>query len=315
MRFRSALTIAAGLTVASGAAAAAFALMFGDSRVFTPAFVIVAVVAFCLGLPIYLAAPAARSDTPLVAAAIGFIVGAIVPGLIVFTSAPDQASIDGRATVIDGSYTVAGWLQNLGLIGFFGLLGVGGALLFRWLVRRRLSDGEQDAGSLPPPLLRTVTLSLAAAGVVAAAFVIPGATADRSCHNPLRDGRTSIGQVAGFDLRVGVDAWRAVEVEVESFRRSGDWSVRSDIRTDPGFPWLQISLCKETGTNIFVQGLADHNEVSFGVFQPQGGSTWRSDFRALYERIETRWPTQVSFKDGEGRPTGAPDWAAANRGR
>jgi len=68
--------IAAGLTVASGAAAAAFALMYGDIRVFTPTFVVVAFVAVCLGLPVYLAARAARNDTPLATAGMGFIVGA-----------------------------------------------------------------------------------------------------------------------------------------------------------------------------------------------------------------------------------------------
>jgi hypothetical protein len=100
---------------------------------------------------------------------------------------------------------------------------------------------------------------------------------------------------------------------VQNFRRSGDWSVRSDVRTDEGFPWLQISLCKESGTNIVVQGMPDFNEVSFGVYQPQGGSTWRGDFRALYERISVRWPTKIVFKNGQGEQTGPPEWAAAEK--
>ena len=313
MQFRSVLTVAAGLTVASGAAAAVFALMFGDIKVFTPAFAIIAVVAVCLGLPVYLAARAARNDTPRVAASMGFIVGAVIPAILVFTSAPDQASVGGTATVIDGSYTFAGWMQNLGFIGLFGLLGVGGALLFWFFVRHGASSEEQGDEPLPPSPLRTALLSVSAAGVVAAAFIIPYATADRSCHNPLRGGGTSIAQTAGFDLRVGVDQWRNVEAEVEQFRRSGDWSVRSDVRTDEGFPWLQMSLCKETGTNISVQGIPEFNEVSFGVYQPQGGDTWRSDFRALYERINARWPTKVTFKDGEGQQTGAPEWVKADK--
>ena len=313
MQFRSAVTIAAGLTVASGAAAAVFALMFGDIKVFTPAFAIIAVVAVCLGLPVYLAARAARNDTPLLAAATGFIVGAVIPAILIFANAPDQASVGGTATVIDGSYTFAGWMQNLGFIGLFGLLGVGGALLFWFFVRRGASSDEQRVEPSPPPPLRTALLSVAAAGVVAAAFLIPYATADRSCHNPLRGGGTSIAQTAGFDLRVGVDQWRDVEAEVERFRRSGDWSVRSYVRTDEGFPWLQISLCKEAGTNIFVQGMADFGEVSFDVYQPQGGDTWQRDFRALYDRITARWPTKVTFKDGQGRQAGTPEWATAKK--
>ena len=313
MQFRSVVTIAAGLIVASGAAAAIFALMFGDIRVFTPAVVVVGVVAILLGLPIYLAARAQKNDTPLVAAVMGFIVGALVPAIFVFSGAPDQASVDGKATVVDGSYTLAGWLQNLTFVGLFGLLGVGGALLFWFFVSRGASNDERDAEPSPPPMLRTVTLLMGAAGVAAAAFIIPHATADRSCHNPLRDGQTSIGQVASFDLQVGVEQWPVVEREMENFRRSGQWSVRSDVRTDKGFPWLQISLCKKVGTNIFVQGMADFNQVSFGVYQPQGGVTWRGDFRALYHRINERWPTKVTFTDGEGRQTSTPEWATAEK--
>lgn len=314
MQLRSFLTIAAGLTVACGAAAAVFALIFGDVRVFTPAFAIIAVPAVCLGLPVYLAARAARNDTPRVAAVMGFIVGAVIPAILVFTSAPDQASVGGTATVIRGSYTLAGWMQNLVFIGLFGLLGVGGALLFWFFVRRGSSSEEQgEEFSPPPPPLRSALLSIAAAGVVGAAFVIPYATADRSCHNPLRGGGRSIAQTASFDLRVGLDQWQNVEAEVEQFRRSGDWSVRSDVRIDEGFPWLQISLCKETGTNIFVQGMADFGEVNFGVYHPQGGDTWQRDFRALHDRISARWPTKVRFKDGQGRLTGTPEWATAKK--
>jgi hypothetical protein len=313
MHYRSAVLIAAGLTVASGAAAAAFALMHGDIQVFTPAFVIVAAVAVCLGLPVYLAARAARNDTPLAAAGMGFIVGAAIPALLVLAGTPDQASVGGTATVIDGSYTFAGWMQNLALIGFFGLLGVGGALVFWFIVRRIGRSGEPGEDTSPPSPLLTSLLSVAAAGIVATAFIIPDATADRSCHNPLRGGGTSIAQTAGFDLRVGVDQWRNVEAELERFRRSGDWAARSDVRTDESFPWLQISLCKETGTNIFVQGMADLNEVSFGVYQPQSGDTWRRDFRSLYDLISARWPARVTFKDDQGQQTGTPEWATAKQ--
>ena len=315
-QLRSTVKIAAGLIIASGAAAAVFAIMFGDIRVFTPTFVIVAAVAVFLGLPVYLAARAERNDTPLVAAVMGFIVGAVIPAILIFAGpAADQASVGDTATVINGSYTAAGWLQNLAWVGFFGLLGVGGALVFWLIVRRSVSREEQNHESTPPRRLGTTLLSVAAAGVIAAAFAIPYATADRSCHNPMRDGRTSIGQVASFDLRVGVDQWRNVEQEVDAFQRSGGWSVQSDVRTDESFPWLQISLCKETGTNIFVQGMADFNEVSFGVYQPQGGSGWRRDFRELHDRISTRWPTKIVFKDDQGSPTSAPDWVTSAQQR
>lgn len=69
------------------------------------------------------------------------------------------------------------------------------------------------------------------------------------------------------------------------------------------------------GTNIFMQGMADVGEVNFGVYQPQGGDTWRRDFRALHERISAWWPTKVRFKDGQGRETGTPEWATATKSK
>lgn len=315
-QFRSAVRIVTGLIIASGTAAAVFAMMFGDIRVFPPTFVVVAGVAVFLGLPVYLAARAARNDTPIVAAVMGFIVGATIPAILILAgSAPDQAAVGDTVTAINGSYTVEGWLQNLAWVGFFGLLGVGGALVFWVIIRRSVLSEEEAKESAPPRKLQTTLLSVTAAGVIAAAFAIPYATADRSCHNPLRDGRTSIGPVASFDLRVGVDQWRNVEDEMEEFRRSGGWSVRSDVRTDESFPWLQISLCKEPGTNIFVQGMAEFDEVNFGVYQPQGGSAWRQDFRALYDRISARWPAKIVFKDGQGSPITTPEWAESEKQR
>jgi hypothetical protein len=257
-----------------------------------------------------LAARAKRNDTPIVAAVMGFIVGAALPAVLVFSGpAADEASSGGTATVVNGAYTAAGWLRNLGLIGFFGLVGVGAALAFWKLVGRHSSvETEEDAPSPSRPA-RTIPVVVAAVGILAMAFVIPWITFDRSCHNPLRDGRTGIAQSASFDLRVGVDQWREVEREMETFQRLGRWSIRSDVRTDDGFPWLQISLCKEPGTNIFVHSMPDGNEVMFAVYQPQGGSSWHSDFRGLHDRINSRWPNKISYRDGHGMSISTPEWA------
>ena len=181
-------------------------------------------------------------------------------------------------TVLDGRYTVAGWLQNLGFIASFGLLGVGAALLFRTLVGRASSVALSDVQAKVSPKRDAAILAVAASLVVLAALVIPQATADRSCHNPLRDG----------------------------------WSVKSDLRMAPSFPWLQISLCLESGTQIFVQGLADQGEVGFGIYLPQGGEGWRSDLGALHRRIDARWPGKIFYRDGQGRQVAAPDWAKRN---
>lgn len=308
-QLRSAILVAAAWIVASGLAAVALALLIGGIRLFTTIFVVVAVVSGVLGLPVYLAARARQNDTPIVAAVMGFIVGAAIPAVLVLGGpTADEASVGDTVTVINGVYTGAGWLQNLAVIGFFGLLGVGGALAFWKLVGRRST--VEVAGGAPPPkrLARTRLVAAAAVGVIAMAFVIPRLTADRSCHNPLRDGRTGIADAASFDLSAGVDQWRNIEREVEAFGRAGNWSIRSDVRTDEGFPWFQMSLCKEPGTNIFVQGMPDGNEVIFSVTQPQGGSGWQSEFRVLHDRISASWPNKISYRDSRGMTITAPAW-------
>lgn len=310
-RLHHAVRILAGLIVASGFAAAVFSVSASDVRVYPFALIVIGIFGTALGLPIYVAARSAGKDTPKFAGVSGFFVGAVIPALAILSNALDQASIAGTATVIDGSYTLAGWVNNLATIGLYGLLGVSGALVFWYIVRTRPPEDGAERSSLLP---RTLVSLIAASVVVGGAFLIPQATADRSCHNPLRDGATSIAQAASFDLNVGFDEWRNVEAEVERFRGFGDWSVRSDIRTEKDFPWFQVSLCKEPGTNIFVQGMEEFGSVSFGVYQPQGGDTWRSDFRALHDRVKARWPDKVTYKDDQGRETSAPTWATSRAG-
>jgi hypothetical protein len=127
-------------------------------------------------------------------------------------------------------------------------------------------------------------------------------TMDRSCHNTLRDGRTSIAAAASFELGAGPREWRSIAAEVEAFARAGGWSIMSDVRPDDDFQWFQISLCREPGTNISVDAMPDLQLVSFAVFQPQGGTSWRAPFAALYARIHRRWPGRVRVQ----RPHAAP---------
>jgi hypothetical protein len=307
-----AVRVAASLVLASGFASLTCALLMGDIRIFTLAFFLVSMVAAVLGLPVYLAARAARKATARFAAISGFFVGSALPAVVIFIlPGADSASVGGTATIVNGHYTVAGWVESFAVIGLFGLLGTGAALLFWLMVRNRVGTPVQDETRSPPRGRRmsTVLLSVAATIMVAAAFVIPWATTDRSCHNPLRSGQKSIAPVAAFDLRVGNDQWRDVEREVGAFGRAGAWSIFDDVRPDDSFKWLQISLCREPGTNIMVQGLGDSAEINFTVFQPQGGSSWRRDFRALYERLKAKWPANITFKDDQGRPTSVPEWA------
>lgn len=288
------LIILAGFVIASGAAACAYALLEREARLFPLAFPFVLVSALILGLAPYLMIRAARKDTWVVACLVGFVVGSAPMAIMAALAAASHPSA--LSILFDA--------DNLRGIAFFGLLGAGSALLFWFIVPSANQTRELPS---PRPSRRAALLSVAAMGVVAAFFIVPEATRDRSCHNLFRDGRTSsFSAVGGFDLMVDIDQWHDVEREMVALRDSGDWSFYGKVRTDDGFPWLQFSLCREPGTNIVVNGLPEQRRISFSVFQPQGGTDWEPAFRTLYERVRARWPNNIEFTNKQGGKMDAP---------
>lgn len=207
---------ATALVVGSGAAASVFSLVTGEVRFFPIAFVFILVAAAVLGLPIYAAVRHANRVNWKSAAIAGFAIGAIIPAIIVFTGpAADQASSNGVPSVVDGAYTSAGWIEALFFVSGFGFLGVLGGLLF-WFglasfADRRNRQDLDDRDATTRAEWRAVALSAAALAFIGAAVAIPQVTKDRSCHNTLRDGRTSVSPVASFELKVGPEQWMQVE--------------------------------------------------------------------------------------------------------
>jgi hypothetical protein len=86
-----------------------------------------------LGLPAFFTLRR-HFDATIVNCSLTGAVVASLPWFVLSTlSLPDSASIDGQATVIDGSLTAYGWLTNLTFVGQIALLGVAGGVLF-WLI-------------------------------------------------------------------------------------------------------------------------------------------------------------------------------------
>jgi hypothetical protein len=279
-------------------------------QVFPLAFLLILVPSAALGIPSYVVFESAGRANWKTAAAIGFLVGAVIPAAIVLVGPrADQASVDGVPTVVDGSYTWAGWTQGLTIVAGFGLLGVIGGLLFYFAVSRSRKKRSADPEPQSPATWRGGLLVAAALGVVIAAFSVSEASRDRSCHNPLRDGGKSIAPVASFDLKVGPDQWRRVERLIRGFGTERGWDIRSDNRPEGDFKWFQMSLCREPGTEIAVQGYPEFRSVSVSVFQPQGGASWRQPFGALLGLVEEMWPKSVEFEGATGAKIGRPNWA------
>lgn len=309
---RSLLVIGSSLVVAAGAAAALLTFAFGDIRMFPFIFVVTLVIGAVIGLPLFFLIRSRGQANWRTAVITGFFVVAVVPAVLLIVPGADQASTGGVPTVVDGSYTAFGWLQNLVVVGFFGCAGSLGGLFFWRIVRggpALLMDDFAEKADPPKTLSgKGITaLASAAAALIGAAVAIPAITKDRSCHNTLRDGRNSIGPEAKFELKVSSREWSSVAHEVEAFGRAGGWSILSDVRPDESFKWFQLSLCREPGTNIAVDRL-NSRTVSFGVYQPQGGSSWKAPFTELYRRIRDRWPDRIEFTGDVGERIDPPAW-------
>jgi len=241
----------------------------------------------------------------MTAALAGLVVGAAIPALLVLTGpAADSASVGGTPTVVGGAYTAAGWLKNLGMVLAFGAAGAIGGVVFWTVVRGRGDPAEVGKA-------RMAILVGAAACVLVAAFTATSLTTDRSCHNPLRNGDTSISPIAGFTLLAGKDQWPKVEAILGEFQRSNDWAVQSDVRLGDDFPWFQVSVCEEPGTQIFVHGLLDfggRDEVRFDAFTFANGAEWQDALRSIHDAVKSQQLGEVEYKHGEEWPSDPPAW-------
>ena len=281
----------------------------GGMRQFPLTFAVVALLAFALGLPLYLAAHSAGKATLITAALAGFVVGAAIPALLVLTGpAADTASVGGTATVVGGSYTATGWLQNLGMILGFGAAGAIGGAAF-WAVVRGRGDGVEVGN------VRMGILVGTAACVLVAAFTTTSLTMDRSCHNPLRNGGVSISPVAGFTLLAGKDQWPKIEAILEEFQRSNDWAIQSDVRLGEDFPWFQVSVCEEPGTQIFAHGLlafGGRDEVRFDAFTFADGAEWEDALRSIHNAVKSQQLGELEYKHGEEWSVEPPAWLGSS---
>ena len=89
--------------------------------------------AFIIGLPAFFMLRRHVNATIINCAATGAVVAALPWLVLALISRPDNASIDGRSTVIDGSLTAYGWLMNFYYVGQIALLGAIAGALF-WLI-------------------------------------------------------------------------------------------------------------------------------------------------------------------------------------
>jgi hypothetical protein len=130
---------------------------------------------------------------------------------------------------------------------------------------------------------------------------------DRSCHNPMRDGRTFIDSELNADIPLNREEWPALAQVFEEFANTNGWSFRDD--SDRYAAGVSLSVCTAEGTQITAMRLSERG-VSIGVYEPQGGSGWEHPTQQLLLMIERRWPGRLGFTNGRGENIEAPAFLA-----
>lgn len=278
--------------------ALALTIVLRSPALYPPVLAVTGGVSTLFGMPILLLLRRTGPANWLTVSAGGFVTGAALPALFVVAGPiSDQASSDGVITVAAHHYTVAGWAQNLKLVGTFGGLGVAGALIC-WMLIAWLTRGAA-AGRYHRR--RGVLIAAIAAAAVIGLPLASLALIDRSCHSPLR--YVERAPLAGFKIRVPREQWPALNRELEAEARSIGWSYWNDVRPDPGFPWFQASLCTEPGIQFFVlNGDPASDDLILDVFTSGTRDGWQASYRQVQARIARRWPGSVVPSDESRHP-------------
>jgi hypothetical protein len=169
----------------------------------------------------------------LACVAAGFVIGALPVGLFTLNIYVGTAWENGVLTIDEGRRTLAGWLSLLRASALFGLPGAVAGLIF-WLgirsspalVNRKAVPGQSTSRR------RSLVALIAATAVSALLLSVPAIMMDRSCHNPMRDGRTSIGSELRIRVDLDVSEWPDLKTIFEEFGMERSWSVATTWKSE-----------------------------------------------------------------------------------
>jgi hypothetical protein len=279
-------------------------------------FIVTVAHALVLGLPLFLFLLSIRHVGVVTCALGGFLVGAVPFGVLALTSmiGLQSASTDGKATVINGVPTLAGWIEYAQGVGFVGLFGIAGGLAF-WIALRfsghmAVTPNRPDTQSSK---IHAGSWSIGSAAVVltCAILVMPNVVRDNSCHNLFRDDRTSIGPQIHADMNLSAEDWSTLKQIFVNFGAANSLSFRGDEKIRHGnIVWRDLNLCSEAGINIDAvdqpwlarinSPLADRG-IKFSVYELKPTSDWKPLAHDLLNRIEIAWPQKTTFRGANGK--------------
>ncbi len=296
----------AGLTrhgaafVLAAATAAVFASFVASVQLVPIAFRVALFHAFAFALPSYLVLRSTQLATWRNCALAGFAIGAVPLGLF------GLPALLGHTNTAPSGILAAIWFAVT-----LGVRGAVGGLAF-WVSLRLMggSVGRTLDGGDAPSWWRVLGGSLTAAAASADILAIPALAEDRTCHNPLQDGRRSISPVATPYLRIGNKQWPEFVSAFEAFGTAEGWSVRKPAEDKYGIASIYMSVCDPIGSTQIaaLQLIVPHEQpgVMLFIYQPSGGTNWQAPVRAFLSQLSARWPRRVGFMNAKGNESDAP---------
>lgn len=304
----------------AAAAVAGLAALLQGSPFAAPFGLVFAAVPAIVGLSAFLALRRLMPVRGWMAVVCGFVIGAVPAFVVGFSPAADFASANGVQTVIDGRYTLWGWLGLARFAAVVGGFGAIGGLVFWLVVQAGSAFCGRRAGTWLASSVRWSGVWLAA-GLVSVATMasLPLIAKDRSCHNTSRDEEIAVTPRFSAVLAIGPNDLKDLEGVLRAFATDERWSLRSQIdpRGTPLGPF-HATLCTEPGTMIMfmkdflppevASRLPAGNNLRVTVYQPRSLEDWQDPTARLLGRLAQRWPGRLSFLRERGQPAPPPDW-------
>ena len=196
------------------------------------------------------------------------------------------------------------WLLISGLITFSIL-----SLFFYKILPSDKNKTKQDKHSLTNPYT-IVPIFILGISIISM-FIVPQITRDKSCHNPLRDGGTSISPALSLDVKLKNDEWPELTGFFIQFSQehSLDFENSSDFKPD-SYKTLYLSMCHESG---FQFGTAEqrwasrawrspipNGGVSIMVFEFGKDTNLKIIANDFISKANERWPGKVVIRSGQG---------------
>ena len=283
-------------------------------------FVVALAHALVLGLPLFLILRSMRKKVGAVPCALGgFLVGAVPVGLFVLSSAIEMSGhqsewIGGKATVINGATTLAGWIEYAQSVGFWGLLGIAGGLSFWGAMRvsgQMADTPNRSQAQTSRSLASSWSIVFTAVLLTCAIFLLPSLVRDNSCHNLFRDRQIGINSQIYARIKLSSEDWPTLRQIFIDFGSAHSLSFRSDEQIRRGnILWSDLNLCNEAGINIDaldqpwppqINSLHADQDIDLSVFDLKAGSDWKPLARDLLNRIDMTWPQKTVLHGPDGK--------------